>query len=309
MKTLLKNGTIVDGSGGKPYVSDVLIENDKITKIAKDIDAADAEVIDCTGLTVAPGFIDAHSHNDFFYDYDDAERFYEPFIRQGITTQITGNCGFSPFGVDKNTKYKDKVGGGLFHAKNPGSFKDFVKNAEGKLYVNIVPLIGHGTTRISISGFDAKPLTKEQIDEEMKLVDEAMENGAFGGSFGFMYEPGMYSKTDELVAFAKELQKYDGILTIHRARSRKSRWVIPLSRNRISKSRWTKSSTLWKSRKSGRNTAILFSSVVRRGRALNLCSKNCTTTTKKDIKSPTTTTLSLTARRSSQSLCPPGISQ
>ena len=208
MKTLLKNGTIVDGSGGKPYVSDVLIENDKITKIAKDIDAADAEVIDCTGLTVAPGFIDAHSHNDFFYDYDDAERFYEPFIRQGITTQITGNCGFSPFGVDKNTKYKDKVGGGLFHAKNPGSFKDFVKNAEGKLYVNIVPLIGHGTTRISISGFDAKPLTKEQIDEEMKLVDEAMENGAFGGSFGFMYEPGMYSKTDELVAFAKELQKY-----------------------------------------------------------------------------------------------------
>lgn len=309
MKTLLKNGTIVDGSGGKPYVSDVLIENDKITKIAKDIDAADAEVIDCTGLTVAPGFIDAHSHNDFFYDYDDAERFYEPFIRQGITTQITGNCGFSPFGVDKNTKYKDKVGGGLFHAKNPGSFKDFVKNAEGKLYVNIVPLIGHGTTRISISGFDAKPLTKEQIDEEMKLVDEAMENGAFGGSFGFMYEPGMYSKTDELVAFAKELQQYDGILTIHRARNRKSRWVILLSRNRISKSRWTKSSTLWKSRKSERNTAILFSSVVRRGRASSLCSKNCTTTTKKDIKSPTTTTLSLTARRSSQSLCPPGISQ
>ncbi|UKI15129.1 MAG: hypothetical protein L6V85_04065 [Clostridiales bacterium] len=88
-----------------------------------------------------------------FYDYDDAERFYEPFIRQGITTQITGNCGF--FAVrrrQKNTKYKDKVGGGLFHAKNPGSFKDFIKNAEGKLYVNIVPLIGHGTTRISIFG-------------------------------------------------------------------------------------------------------------------------------------------------------------
>lgn len=89
-------------------MSDVLIENDKITKIAKDIDAADAEVIDCTGLTVAPGFIDAHSHNDFFYDYDDAERFYEPFIRQGITTQITGNCGFSPFGVDKTQNIRTK---------------------------------------------------------------------------------------------------------------------------------------------------------------------------------------------------------
>lgn len=215
MKTLLKNGTIIDGTGAKQYVGDVLIENNKIAKVGVNIADSVDKTIDCAGLVVAPGFIDAHSHNDFFYDYDNAEDFYRPFIEQGITTQITGNCGFSPFGVAAESDYKDKVGGGLFHAKNPGSFKEFVAGAKGKLFVNMVPLIGHGTTRISMSGYNPAPLSSEQIAQEMKLVDEAMDNGAFGGSFGFMYEPGIYSKKDELYAFAAEIAKYDGIVTVH----------------------------------------------------------------------------------------------
>ena len=196
MKTLLKGGNIVNGTTETPFVGDVLINDDVIEEVGENITCDDASVIDCTGLYVAPGFIDAHSHKDFFYDYDDAEKFYEPFIRQGITTQITGNCGFSPFGIDKTSKFKDKVGGGLFHAKNPGSFREFTENAEGKLFVNFVPLVGHGTTRIAMSGFNPAPLSAKQIEDEMKYVEEAMENGAFGGSFGFMYEPGMYAKKD-----------------------------------------------------------------------------------------------------------------
>jgi len=215
MKTLYKGGLIVDGSGNKPFVGDVLIEDNKIIKVAEKIDVETDRVVDCKGLTIAPGFIDSHSHNDFFCDADDAEKYYESFIKQGITTQITGNCGFSPFGVPKNCQYNDLVGGGLFHTKNPGPFKDWVNAVKDKLYVNIVPLIGHGTTRIAISGFKADPLTNEQIKEEMKYVDEAMENGAFGGSFGFMYEPGMYAKPEELYAFASEIAKYDGIVTVH----------------------------------------------------------------------------------------------
>ncbi len=215
MKTLLKGGTIIDGSGQERFVGDVLLDGKKIAQVEKNIDAQADKVIDCTGLVVSPGFIDGHSHNDFFYDYDDSVRFYEPFIRQGITTQITGNCGFSPFGVDSNSQHLDKVGGGLFHAKKPGSFADFLRGAKSNLYLNLVPLIGHGTTRISMSGYDSTPLTKSQIDDEMKLVDEAMSAGAFGGSFGFMYEPGNYAKHDELVAFAKKIAEYDGILTVH----------------------------------------------------------------------------------------------
>lgn len=216
MKILLKGGNIIDGSGADAFKGDILIDGERIAKIGVDLAADDCDkVVDCSDLTVSPGFIDAHSHNDFFYDYDNAQEFYRPFIKQGITTQITGNCGFSPFGVAEDSKYKDLVGGGLFRATKPGKFSEFLERSKGRLYVNMVPLIGHGTTRISISGYDPTPLTKEQIAEEINLADEAMKGGAFGGSFGFMYEPGIYSKKDELVAFAKKIAEYDGILTVH----------------------------------------------------------------------------------------------
>ena len=126
MKTLFENGLIYDGSGDAPFRGDVLIEDDVILEVAPGIadDAAD-QVIDIEGKQICPGLIDAHSHNDFFYDREDAEKFYRPFIEQGITTQITGNCSFSPFGMEADTPYRDKIGGGLFDAHHPGSFADF----------------------------------------------------------------------------------------------------------------------------------------------------------------------------------------
>lgn len=196
-------------------MGDVLIQDDRIEAAGGKIAGEFDEVVDCAGLYVCPGLIDAHSHNDFFYDRENPVRFYRPFLEQGITTQVTGNCGFSPFGVDERTPYKDKVGGGLFHAVEPGSFAAFSARAAGNLYVNMVPLIGQGTTRISLAGYDPAPLSPAQIAAERALVDEAMERGAFGGSLGLMYEPGMFAKKDELYAFAEEIAKYDGILTVH----------------------------------------------------------------------------------------------
>ena len=196
MKILFKNGFVIDGSGEKGFHGDVLVEGERIVEVAPNIDCVADEVIDCSGLTVSPGWIDAHSHNDFFVDREDAEKFFEPFLRQGITTQVTGNCGFSPFGLDENSPYADKVGGGLFHARKPGSFRDFVRNAEGELYVNIAPLIGHGTVRIGVSGYEARSLTEKELEKALSYVDEAMEGGAFGGSLGLMYEPGIYSKKE-----------------------------------------------------------------------------------------------------------------
>jgi N-acyl-D-amino-acid deacylase len=90
MRTLFKGGTIYDGSSRKPFVGDVLIEDDRIIKVVKSTRAKADKVIDVSGKIVCPGLIDAHSHNDFFYDREDAEKFYKPFIEQGITTQITG---------------------------------------------------------------------------------------------------------------------------------------------------------------------------------------------------------------------------
>ena len=215
MRILFKNGTIIDGTGEKPWVGDVLIEDDRIAEVDKNITAEADKVVDLTGLQICPGLIDAHSHNDFFYDREDAEKYFKPFIEQGITTQITGNCSFSPFGTDESTQYKDKIGGGLFQAEHPGSFAAFKERARGKLFVNLVPLIGQGSVRAGIAGYDPTPLTDAQIEQELGYVREAMEGGAFGGSFGFMYEPSRYSEKKEILAFAKEIAKYDGIITIH----------------------------------------------------------------------------------------------
>ncbi|MBQ4375548.1 MAG: hypothetical protein II783_07200, partial [Erysipelotrichales bacterium] len=213
MKTLFKNGWIIDGTGNAPYRGDVLIEDDRIRKVAERIEEEADETLDIEGYQICPGLIDAHSHNDFFYDRKDAEKFYKPFIEQGITTQITGNCSFSPFGMRQDTPYRDKIGGGLFDCLHPGSFADFKKRAKGNLYVNMAPLIGNGSVRAGMTGYDNTAFTPDQIEELKKHVDEAMEGGAFGGSFGFMYEPNRYSKKDELLAFAKEVAKYDGIVT------------------------------------------------------------------------------------------------
>ena len=215
MKTLFKNGTIFDGSGEKPYVGDILIEDDRILEVGGKITAEADKTVDLEGLQICPGLIDTHSHNDFFYDREDAEKFYKPFIEQGITTQITGNCSFSSFGMDENTPYRDKLGGGLFQAEHPGSFAAFKERAKGNLFVNLVPLIGQGSVRAGIAGYDTTPLTREQIAKEVEWVREAMEGGAFGGSFGFMYEPDRYAKEEEILAFAREVAKYDGIITIH----------------------------------------------------------------------------------------------
>ena len=214
MKTLFKNGIIIDGTGEGQRLGDVLIEDDRILTVGGEIEEAADEVIDISGCIIAPGLIDAHSHNDFFYDREDAEKYFKPFLEQGITTQITGNCSFSHFGVDPESPYAE-MSGGLFKAMSPGSFAEFKQKAEGRLFVNMVPLVGQGTIRTGISGYSAEPLTPEQIEEELVHVREAMEGGAFGGSFGFMYEPDRYAKKDEILAFAKEIAKYDGILTIH----------------------------------------------------------------------------------------------
>lgn len=215
MKTLFKGGTVYDGSSKRPFTGDVLIEDDRIIEVAGKIRKKADEVIDISGLQICPGFIDAHSHNDFFYDREDAEKYFRPFIEQGITTQITGNCSFSSFGIDPDTPYKEELGGGLFGAQHPCSFAEFKKRAKGNLFVNLVPLIGQGSVRAGMTGYDPAPYTAEQIEKELEHVREAMEGGAFGGSFGFMYEPDRYAKEDEIIAFAKEIAKYDGIVTIH----------------------------------------------------------------------------------------------
>ena len=114
MRILFKGGLVLDGTGGAPFTGDVLAEDGRIAAVGPGLCAEADETVDCAGLAVAPGFIDAHSHNDWFTARTGKERFFRSFLEQGITTQVTGNCGFSPFGYDSATPHKALIGSGLF---------------------------------------------------------------------------------------------------------------------------------------------------------------------------------------------------
>lgn len=215
MDILLKNGLVYDGTRQKPRILDVHVKDGLIQGIGEHIDVQADQIIDCKGLKVSPGWIDAHSHNDFFVTKSYHVDATLPFIKQGITTQIVGNCGFSAYGVGEDSEHKDHIGGGLFKVENPKPLTQYMKEVEGKLLVNIACLIGHGTTRMSVTGKSSKPQTDKEIAKQVGLVEEAMQAGAFGGSFGLMYQPGMFASKNELVAFAKAIARHDGILTVH----------------------------------------------------------------------------------------------
>ena len=122
MKQLLKNAKIYDGTGADAYMGDILIEGDRIARVGASIDEAADRVIDLAGKSVASGFIDGHSHNDWFAIKKEPLPYFEPFIRQGITTFVTGNCGLSTVGFEPGCRYVDKLGGGLF---GPAGFAAF----------------------------------------------------------------------------------------------------------------------------------------------------------------------------------------
>lgn len=218
MKTLLKNGKIFDGSEIEPYVADILVEDDRIKKICADIQEKADKIIDCAGLAVSPGFIDVHSHNDWFAPRKNNDRFFTPFLEQGITTQVTGNCGACPFGYDKDTLYRNLLGSGIFDFKNIdidtstlSAFEASIKN----LPVNIVPLYGHESARIGVCGYENRPLTEDELKHTEDILEKALIDGAAGISFGLMYEPDRYAPYEELRRAAAICAKHGKILTIH----------------------------------------------------------------------------------------------
>lgn len=226
--TLLKNGLIYNGSVSKPVLGDIIIEDDKIVKITEEpVKDYKGEIIDCSGLCIAPGFIDAHSHNDFYTTMDDNLKYFTPFVEQGITSMVTGNCGFSPAGYVKNSNYKEMVGGGLFKVYPAGadysSIKDWMEASKDRAPVNIFPLVGHGTARIGVNGKKSNKLSDRDMELMLGSIEKNLIDGAYGVSLGLMYEPGLYAPYEELLEVAKLVKKYDRVLTVHnRAQSKVS---------------------------------------------------------------------------------------
>ncbi len=216
---VINNGRIVDGTGHPAYTGDIGIRDGKIASVCSCLEGAGAKkTLEADGRVVAPGFIDAHSHDDLF-----------PFINptcaekviQGVTTTVIGNCGFSPAPMnrDYSAELKDAVRTIRDLRMEDGDLESFEcflsaldRTAPG---LNIVPLLGHGTLRISAMGLARRSPTAAEMKDMKARISEAMQAGAFGLSTGLSYVPGEYADTSEIVELAKGVAGFGGIYASH----------------------------------------------------------------------------------------------
>lgn len=216
MKTLFKNAKIYDGTGAEPFVGNVLIDGDKIVAVG-DICDDKANIVDLTGYSLSSGFIDGHSHNDWFAIKKDNLKYFEPFIKQGITTFVCGNCGISATGFGATDE--QNLGGGLFSFEDTigtyGSFSQYMDAIDKKVPCNIASLVGHCSIRAGIGACENRQLTQDEQQKMLALMEKSLQEGAVGLSLGLMYEPGLYANTYELKKVAALCLKYNKPLTVH----------------------------------------------------------------------------------------------
>lgn len=227
MKTLLKNGTIYDGTGAPGFQGDVLIENDRIAAVGPTLDVEADNIVDLTGKSLSSGFIDEHSHNDWFAIKKDPLPYFEPFIRQGLTTFVTGNCGISETGFELGCEHVNLMGAGLFHFDNTtgeyGDMDSFFAAIDQNTPCNIAALVGHCSARAAVSGSVNRPLTDEETEQMLAILEKNLQQGAAGISLGLMYDPGLYADVAEMKKVADLCVKYNKPLTVHpRAESKVS---------------------------------------------------------------------------------------
>lgn len=186
---VIKNARIVDGTGNPWFRADVAVRDGRIARIGRIADGEAKKVIDARNQIVAPGFIDVHTHVENIYNLPAAEN----FVRMGVTSVVTGNCGSS--------------------ATDIGAFLGRIK--EQPLAVNLATLIAHGDVRRKVLGLEARAPTPEELQKMEAIVEQGMRDGAVGLSTGLIYVPGTYAKTDEVTALARVAARHGGVYATH----------------------------------------------------------------------------------------------
>ena len=203
---LIANGTLVsrDHAGAR---GDILVSGERIAAVEPRIPARDGwTIIDAAGKSVAPGFMNIHSHADFHLPIPEHAGLYERLLYQGITTCVGGQCGFSffPLRRERRRDLDDYQGSLLYKDIQPGweDCAGYFRAIEGRMAFNYAQLAGHGTLRVNAAGFTER-ITAEQLQDMARMLEQSLEAGCFGLSSGLMYMPGTFADTAELVTLLR----------------------------------------------------------------------------------------------------------
>jgi N-acyl-D-amino-acid deacylase len=215
--TLFRKSLVVDGSGGEPFTADVGVRGGRIAAVGPLPQAVATRTVDARGLCLSPGFIDIHSHSDLSLTVDPLGL---SKITQGVTTEVVGNCSYSPFPcrgpgeqllrpVLASIDYKEARWGW-------STLDDYATalDADG-LGLNVCLLVGHAAVRTAVMGMEQRAPTPVELAAMRDLVTEAMDQGAFGFSVGLTLAPSAYADTDEVIALAREAGRAGGIYAQH----------------------------------------------------------------------------------------------
>jgi N-acyl-D-amino-acid deacylase len=211
---IIRGGEIIDGTGAPARPGDVAVQNGRIVAIGDSTGREARRFIDARGQVIAPGFIDIHTHSDFTLPLNHRA---ESKIRQGVTTEVVGNCGYStapvlPGKVAMLQAYLAAGAPWLELAET--SFGQYLDDFPATS-VNTVMQVGHATLRLMTMGMDDRAPTSEEMAQMERLLDESLEAGALGMSCGLFTAPGNYAATEELVALARVLRRHGGTYASH----------------------------------------------------------------------------------------------
>src|SRR5579864_1527431 len=212
-RVLLRGGTLVDGTGAPPRRGDLLISGETIAELDSFEAPAEARVIDCRGLAVAPGFIDSHSNSDVQVLETRREK-----AAQGVTAEVVGNCGFSPYPVPGNLKLLHDFANGIFCCDEDWgwpSARAYLYRAQKSPATSVFSLAGHGSLRIACVGNRAGPLSEQEIDWMEQKLAELLEEGACGFSTGLMYAPGSGAEFQELERLCRVVSQHGKTYATH----------------------------------------------------------------------------------------------
>jgi len=208
----IRNALIIDGTGTAPFEGDIAIEQDQIVAVGE-VEKSKIE-IDANGLVVSPGFIDTHSHDDGAFFRHPGMEFK---LAQGVTSVVSGNCGFSAIPIEPGVDPSKTSGGILSGVKGDFTDLDGYFNAveKRKPAINNMMLVGHNSVRTLVMGHEKRAPTPLELSKMKSYVQKNLDQGACGFSTGLIYTPGKYSLTDEVIELASVAGSCDALYTTH----------------------------------------------------------------------------------------------